>query len=79
MFLGGGEQQADMAQRTPAARDGDQPARTVPRQGDRRHRVDGDRAICPLCGVETADARALYTHLQTGHRKSTLAGIVLRG
>ena len=68
-----------MAQRTQAARDGDQLARTVPRQGDRRHRVDGDRAICPLCGVETTDARALYTHLQTGHRKSTLAGIVLRG
>jgi len=38
--------------------------------------IEGDRAVCPLCGVATADARKLYVHLQTGHRKSTLAGLV---
>jgi len=39
--------------------------------------IEGDRAVCPLCGVATADARKLYVHLQTGHRKSTLAGLVV--
>jgi len=41
-------------------------------------RIEGEAAICPLCGVATPDARDLYVHLQTGHRKSTLAGMVLR-
>jgi hypothetical protein len=39
--------------------------------------IEGERAVCPLCGVAAADARQLYVHLQTGHRKSTLAGLVV--
>ena len=62
-----------MAQRTLTAREGD------PTRGTSGRTVEREPAICPLCGVETADARVLYVHLQTGHRKSTLAGMVLRG
>jgi hypothetical protein len=39
--------------------------------------IEGRRAACPLCEVSTTDARQLYVHLQTSHRKSTLAGIVV--
>jgi len=61
-----------MAQRTLAAR------REGPDEAAGAESViEGDRAVCPLCGVATADARRLYVHLQTGHRKSTLAGLVV--
>lgn len=64
-----------MAQRTLAAR------REDPGEASDSAGVDGviegDRAVCPLCGVVTTDARQLYVHLQTSHRKSTLAGLVV--
>lgn len=28
---------------------------------------------CPLCGEETGDPKAVYSHLMTNHRKSTLS------
>jgi len=32
---------------------------------------------CPLCGGSTGTSADLYVHLQTSHRKSALAGLVL--
>jgi len=64
-----------MAQRTLAARRED-PGGT-PEEAGVDSVIEGERAVCPLCGVATVDARQLYAHLQTGHRKSTLAGLVV--
>ena len=36
-----------------------------------------ERVVCPLCGVPATDERAVYIHLQTSHRKSALAGLVV--
>jgi len=33
--------------------------------------------LCPLCGGSTGASSDLYVHLQTSHRKSALAGMVL--
>ncbi len=32
---------------------------------------------CPLCEFKTAHSRGIYLHLQTSHRKSTLATALL--
>jgi hypothetical protein len=32
---------------------------------------------CPLCEFETAHSQGIYLHLQTSHRKSTLATALL--
>jgi hypothetical protein len=32
---------------------------------------------CPFCEFDTADETAVYVHLQTSHRKSTLAAALL--
>lgn len=37
---------------------------------------DSDR-ICPLCGLSAEDSLTIYTHLQVGHRKSEIAGLVV--
>lgn len=34
-------------------------------------------SCCPLCGIATEDATRTYTHLQIGHKKSELAGLVV--
>lgn len=34
---------------------------------------------CPLCGLGGQSERTIYTHLQTGHRKSDIARAVLDG
>lgn len=64
-----------MAQRTLAARREDPDGAAEAAGVDSV--TEGERAICPLCGVTTDDARRLYVHLQTSHRKSTLAGLVV--
>lgn len=38
---------------------------------------DGTHSCCPLCGIVTENATRTYTHLQIGHRKSELAGMVV--
>jgi len=32
---------------------------------------------CPLCGLSATDETAVYVHLQTGHRKSHIARVVV--
>lgn len=52
----------------------------IERLTDRDVGVDGDGShTCPLCGLAGETERALYVHLQTGHRKSDIARAVLDG
>ncbi|PSP27821.1 hypothetical protein BRC65_03945 [Halobacteriales archaeon QH_2_65_14] len=37
----------------------------------------GGDHTCPLCGLATGEERTLYVHLQTGHRKSDIARVLL--
>ena len=40
--------------------------------------TDRDRTgVCPLCSAVLADSAQVYAHLQTTHRKSELAGLVI--
>lgn len=35
------------------------------------------KRVCPLCEFRAKKRTNIYTHLQTAHRKSTLASVVL--
>lgn len=50
-----------------------------PEQTETESRVSetDQQRVCPLCEFDAGDRTDLYTHLQTSHRKSTLATAIL--
>lgn len=46
--------------------------------GEKTSKAETDGSYtCPLCGLTTGDETAVYVHLQTGHRKSHIARVVV--